>query len=216
MKKMLVCFISTMMLLININPVDADYSAANTSTQSASITEPSLSISEISEVDQYVIVQNNRYVLSVPEETTMDSRVLHTASSMLERANNYVYVNNLTIDDDSKKISSGSSTEIMRAYAAHQTDQFWWGVRHIFRTNAAAEAFASDLETCSTAMGSVSAAYGLLFATGAGLAVSLGASAVSAYCGMIANSVRSKKLQFAKIELDISWAFVYRVIEWHD
>ena len=73
MKKMLVCFISTMMLLININPVDADYSAANTSTQSASITEPSLSISEISEVDQYVIVQNNRYVLSVPEETTMDS-----------------------------------------------------------------------------------------------------------------------------------------------
>ena len=91
MKKMLVCFISTMMLLININPVDADYSAANTSTQSASITEPSLSISEISEVDQYVIVQNNRYVLSVPEETTMDSRVLHTASSMLERANNYVW-----------------------------------------------------------------------------------------------------------------------------
>lgn len=148
-------------------------------------------------IDQYVIVQNNSYVLTVPEETAIDSGVLHTAYSMLERANHFVSINNFTIDEVSKKIVSSSNPVIMRAYAA-------------------AEAFASDVETCSTAMGSVSAAYGLLFAAGAGLAVSLGASAVSAYCGMIASSVRSKKLQYPKIELDISWAFVYRGIEWND
>lgn len=205
-----------MILLFNVNPVDADNSASKTTNQSETITGFSLSISEISMIDQYVIVQNNSYVLTVPEETAIDSGVLHTAYSMLERANHFVSINSFTIDEVSKKIVSSSNPVIMRAYAAHQIDQFWWGVRHIFRTNAAAEAFASDLETCSTAMGSVSAAYGLLFAAGAGLAVSLGASAVSAYCGMIASSVRSKKLQYPKIELDISWAFVYRGIEWND
>ena len=83
MKKIILSAISIMILLFNVNPVDADNSASKTTNQSATITGSSLSISEISMIDQYVIVQNNSYVLTVPEETAIDSGVLHTAYSML-------------------------------------------------------------------------------------------------------------------------------------
>ncbi|MCR1946124.1 hypothetical protein [Enterococcus gallinarum] len=168
-------------------------------------------VTDLQEIDKYVEVENNQLVLNVPETVNIDQAVLSSVTSRLKDVNADVLNNNGHINTTTKEINYANNIS-SRALASHQKNTFWWGVRHIFRTNAAAKNFTYQLRNLAYANTGLTI-LGTVLGMGIGGAVPGG---VALYANKMANDVDYVKTLYPKIELNVTYALVYRVIEWRD
>lgn len=174
--------------------------------------EERLFISEnnIQDLDQFVTVENNQFILKIPEYVIIDDNLRQKTIERVAHVNQDINNNRGIIDVVDKRITYEGS-RVKRSWA-HQTDMFWWGGRHIFRTNNSANSYAHSLETRAIGVGMIGAGASLLgFPLGGAFGTVSGA-----YLRKIASDVRYQKTKYRKIELNVTWALVYRVIEWND
>lgn len=86
--------------LIYSNQVQAD-EMPPTNQQSVN---NNLSQTDINELDKYVSVENNTFVLNVPENSNISSEKVQMARQEIESVNNSIKNNNLLIDPETKEI----------------------------------------------------------------------------------------------------------------
>lgn len=86
--------------LIYSNQVQAD-EMPSTNQQSVN---NNLSQADINELDKYVSVENNTFVLNVPENSNISSEKVQMARQEIESVNNSIKNNNLLIDPETKEI----------------------------------------------------------------------------------------------------------------
>lgn len=96
--------------------------------------------------------------------------------------------------------------------AAHETRHYWWGARHIFRSNKAVNSYAHKLSDQSmkfsyaTVLGVVNAPTGAFAGLGAAYFAKISSDLT------YFNSTHSK----SKIYMDVNRALVYSIAVWHD
>lgn len=165
-----------------------------------------LTESQIKKVDPYVMVVNNRYQLRSDATSTFGSKELNEVQQMLNKANENVTNNHLTIDPVSKSTAQNINTRA--AWNQHYTyTNFWWGSRYYFTSNAAVDEMVSDLGNITFGF-DVAGTIGTLFTGGGAAAVATTASmyfsSMSAYLQLYNNSHRHNQ-----IYMDVNYAGDY-------
>lgn len=169
-----------------------------------------VSFNDIAKMDQMVDVANNQFILNINKTKNIDPVLISALTEQLNSVNTEIRNKNGLIG--SNKQVYYPTVGFRGGTWAHQIDSFWWGHRDIFRTDAAVNDFAHDLDTFAVYGLLVGAASSFLtFGTGV-----VGATITSAYCTKLASDLRYQKSKYAKIELDTTFAMIYRVIEWTD
>lgn len=190
-------------------PILAETSAKAASTQYITITEENLV-----DIDQYVLVENNQFILAIPKNVYITDELLSEIANRIDSVNNDINVNSGIINPVTKEIEyfTNSRYVVASAYAAHQVDHFWWGVRHIFRTNSAVNDFTHELDNYALGFTGIGVIAGVLSL--GGCEVLSGLTAI--YAQKIASDLRYEKSKYSKIEMNITWVLVYRIIQWTD
>lgn len=129
--------------------------------------------------DQYVKVENNKFVLEIPQNVHPDSQALANAQKSIDTANSNIASRNGSIDPNTKEITYSSnsnpsntlnSTSELAASSSYTTADFWWGTRYYFESNDAVYAMDHDLDTLSAGYATLGA-LGSLETAGAAAAV---------------------------------------------
>lgn len=163
----------------------------------------SLSNADIKQIDPYVKVSDNQYVLSSTISKVISSSKYKAAQQSVNLANQQVKQKNLIINTQTKVTIPDNL--IVRGYPAKEIRDYWWGRRTIFRSNAAIYKEIHDLETGATLM-EIGAVGWVPAAIGAGYTSKL-ASDLS-----YNQNIHSKD----KIYMDINHALFYTIDVWHD
>lgn len=81
----------------------------------------------LNELSQYVTVENNQYVMNLPNNADIPSNVINDANAMINYSNQQIKQNNLTIDPVSK-IASSSGIQT-RSWGKNKVEFHWNYVR---------------------------------------------------------------------------------------
>lgn len=174
----------------------------NPDTNSNEIDSKQLTSDQIHEVDQFITVKNNQFVML---NNNLNANTKETVIQNLNSINNEIKEKNYSINPETKEIEENS---VLTKSYGHEIRYYWWGNRHIFRTNAAIYGFINDLDTASVGSGLLA-----LFPD-----LTVGAGITTAYLQKLVSdlnynqSIHSKD----KIYLDINHALVYTIGVWHD
>ena len=191
-------------------PVDltAEEAPTNSPGDSSVLTIPA----EFAQVDKYVLVQNNQYVLSDEFTQNEDANTVKSIQQSLDMANQAVRSSDMLIDPNSK---IASSLIEVRSLPSKTTTLEWYGVRNIYRSNAAIYKDINNLHSASQNEGSLSTATGVAsFASLMFPAVSFGLgflSTVSAGRSWVLNNwyktlnAAQKAYPTKKIRWDVYW-----------
>ncbi|WP_434669467.1 hypothetical protein [Lacticaseibacillus rhamnosus] len=118
----------------------------------------------LSSLKKYVQVENNQYVLSIPSGVSLDQKSLNFIQKSIEEANNLVQQKDIKINPVSKTgtVVSQNAQSPMLAPASdleeHQVIYQWFGVTHLFRSNAALHQFTDTLNVSAAAEAGISSA----------------------------------------------------------
>lgn len=74
------------------------------SIESNNTSKNTLTDSEIDDLDDYVEVKNNQYVLNVPSSSNLSEQEIKVAKAVIEESNRNIQKNNLSIDPVTKKL----------------------------------------------------------------------------------------------------------------
>jgi hypothetical protein len=181
--------------------------------------ETKISNVDLQSLDQYVKVINNKYVLSIPSGATINSDVINAAQAAINGANLNVVSNdsiinpvtkeyNTNTNGDTKIANSLTMTALAKSLPAHETRDYWWGTRHIFRTQGAVDDFIYRLS-----LGGV--ATGLIALIPGGVAISGLTVAKITVVGLDLSHYKSKH-KSSKIYMDINLTFHTSFGVWHD
>ncbi len=114
---------STITLSTAVLPTASVYAAEKdalepTSNQSVSqeFIEPSTTKENLEILDPYVEVINNQYVLSIPKDVHINSSLLQQAQIMINKTNEVIQKENLTIDPVTKTATLYDSAPVFYAY----------------------------------------------------------------------------------------------------
>lgn len=98
----------------------------------------------ISKLDPYIFVQNNQFVLKLPENFAINSTQLAQIKQQIQTINQQVQKDNGKINVANKEITYPSSSKY--ANGGYTYNNFWWGTRYYFRSNAAVYKMDHDLD----------------------------------------------------------------------
>lgn len=194
-----------------IVPVKQSVSAAqnndaySSNEVASSLSQRASSSSEnIQDFDSAVSVQNNQFVLD-KSNPMLNSQSISHVDEALAQANAEVREHGYAIDPQTKEIKT--KTRFVRSYG-HEVRRYWWGSRHIFRTNNDIYAFIRNLQSMSIATG--------LAALVPGISAPMGIGA--AYLTKLASDLSYNQSihPHDKIYMDINNAFIYSIGVWHD
>ncbi len=83
------------------------------SIESNNTSKNTLTDSEIDDLDDYVEVKNNQYVLNVPSSSNLSEQEIKVAKAVIEESNRNIQKNNLSIDPVTKEASETSSQNVV-------------------------------------------------------------------------------------------------------
>lgn len=202
LKKVFVSFLSFLMIFTIFNNSFSQVNANELDTK--------VSFETVQQLDKYVFVENNQFKLVVPNDVKIDDQTVKTVNQQIGIVNKKIVLEKAIINLEDKSITFGNEIELRSGnLPAHEIDKFWWGVRHIFRTKTASNEFTRTLENAALGI-SVAGAISTVFGPGGTVVAGLGAT----YFKKMADDVKYMKSKHKKIELNVTWAGVYRVIEW--
>lgn len=177
-------------------------------------------------LDKYVIVKDNQYVLEIPQNENDNSTVVKEAERQLNIANKIVRQQNLLIDPQTKFADTVSPDNglpfiSLARRSANENRTYPWGIRSIFRSNAAVRTrvnIYNNVYIGAMAVGDVSGTASMSGFPWAGLVGVVGSSVVEDRCGTWANRLYSynKSHKRNKIYQDINWAAQDSEGVWHD
>ncbi|MFX3618167.1 MAG: hypothetical protein ACE3JK_11630 [Sporolactobacillus sp.] len=117
--------------------------------------ETKISNLDLQSLDQYVKVVNNKYVLSIPNDVSIRPDAIKIAQDAINKANlnvisNESVINPITkeyniISANNKNVNSLAVTVLAKSRPAHEVRNYWWGARHIFRTQGAVDDYVYQL-----------------------------------------------------------------------
>ncbi|EMF0060692.1 hypothetical protein PFZ79_002533 [Enterococcus hirae] len=115
----------------------------------------------ISKIDPYIFIQNNQFVLKLPDNFAINSTQLIQINQQIQKDNGKINVANkeTTYPSLSQYVNEG-----------YTSNDFWWGTRYYFRSNTAVYQMEHELDNYSIVSGIVGAIGGLASA-GIGSAV---------------------------------------------
>lgn len=135
------------------------------STNSSERSENKLTDSEINEIDKYIRVKNNQYVLNDSNNSELTEGEITVAKKVIEESNqdiknNHEVINPITktIDEKNNPININSRFTILARSSKNSRytwKKFWWGTRYYFRSNAAVYQMDHELDDYSLACGVV-------------------------------------------------------------
>ena len=165
---------------------------------------------DIRKIDNFIKVKHNQFVLDIPNNIKVDKKTIKFIQNHITEVNESILINHQKIDVITKKIII-KDHRITRSWE-HQLDYFWWGTRHIFRTDSAVNEYAHAIHNLVSSNAGIN-----LFASLLGIPVVPAITGISmVYFSKIANDLKYEKSKYNKIELDVTWVAVYRIIEWRD
>ncbi|WP_297816473.1 hypothetical protein [uncultured Lactobacillus sp.] len=137
-KYIIVGLASLSFAIIDTKPVQA----ATVSSSNQSVSSNALSQTDIHEIDQYVTVENNEFVLRVPENANIPLNKVRLAQQQIANVNSGIKKNRLIIDPETKEIVQYSpyTMFVQGAFSIRpglQAKWFWWGQRSYYSSNAA-------------------------------------------------------------------------------
>lgn len=220
--KRLICLVLTLTIIISTSSIVMAKSKDN------DIEDSQINSNIIDKLDNYIkLDKNNKFVVN--DQITIKkivSQNLNEANSLLNASNIKLNENDILkiiqvriklINDliDQEKVKVNFNKEIITdtkispyAYGysdwEHELRNYWWGSKHIYRSNRAAESHASSITKLSVGTG-----LGILVP---GFAVPAGIT--TAYLQLMANSIRTAKSLYNKSYMDVTLAFVYNTGEW--
>lgn len=100
-------------------------------------------MSELKSADTYVTVQNNQFAFNAPSDGSLSQSVVSEVQSIIKATNKKVSEYHGVINPSTKEITFRGDLAKRRS---HEVRGYWWGVRHIFRSNRAVENFAHNLD----------------------------------------------------------------------
>lgn len=111
---------------------DTSKSIKNNETTSTAYTVPS----QFKEIDKYVTVKDNQYVLRLPQNSNIDTQTKKNAQNQLNIANGVVKNQNLVIDPQTKfadpiSLDTNSPFIVLAKRPANENRTYPWGVRSI-------------------------------------------------------------------------------------
>lgn len=178
-------------------------------------------------LDKYVTVKDNQYVLDLPQNENDNSSTIEEAKRQLNIANRIVRQQSLLIDPQTKfadTVSSGNGLSPFISLVkrpANENRTYPWGIRSIFRSNAAVSTrvnIYNNVYIGAMAVGDVSGTASMSGFPWAGLVGVVGSSIVEDRCGTWANRLSSynRSHRKSKIYQDINWAAQDSEGVWHD
>jgi len=168
--------------------------------------------SSLESLDQFVSVENNQFKLSVPNSYKASPTVVQEAQRVIDETNTQVQKDNGFIDPNTKEVSYGMSLNLRAAKRkAYEARHYWWGTRHIYRSNKAVENYCHTLENRAGTLQGLSI---LGIANPAGAL----ASATSWYFNNVTSNLRHENAIHPKNKLvmDVNYDLKYTIKVWHD
>ncbi|KAA1035412.1 hypothetical protein ERX35_011125 [Macrococcus equipercicus] len=206
-KKIALALVSTSLLFTSLN-----IASAQTNPQVAVPTKPqavdkTLQTSQIQSFDKYVKVVQNKYVLDPNIKTQTSQETVNQIQTQINAVNQKVSSNNLSIDSTSKTFVEPTISTF--SLPAHEQRGYWWGTRHIFRSNAAVENFNYGLLRTAGF-----ATLGYLFGPGGSAAAAVSQTYILSLTNDLNhyNNTHSRD----KIYMDVNFTFYYSFGVWHD
>ncbi|KRK46787.1 hypothetical protein FC96_GL000931 [Secundilactobacillus kimchicus JCM 15530] len=186
--------------------------ASTTAETSQSIATPE----QLETLDPYVSVENNQYVLQKSAQKVTSPQIFQAAQTQIQTTNRYISTNGLTINPDNLTINPDTMASVLRASRSrpsHETRSYWWGERHIFRSHAAIENFAYNLDKASK-----SAGLGVIFGGAtANIPFTVVSGLTAAYFGNMASDLRHMESlhRHSKIYMDVNYSLIYKIKVWN-
>lgn len=152
-----------------------------------------------SKFDPYIHVQNNRYVLELPNFISVNSNEVEQVKESIKYANNQIAINHGIINSDTKIATY--QTFSLRSGGSYTYSNFWWGTRYYFRSNNAVYQMDHDLDNYSIMSG----------------VTALWAPAIGALGAAYFQKVKSDLDYYNNthindyINMDVNWAGVYSI-----
>lgn len=173
---------------------DTSKSIKNNETTSTAYTVPS----QFKEIDKYVTVKDNQYVLRLPQNSNIDTQTKKNAQNQLNIANGVVKNQNLVIDPQTKfadpiSLDTNSPFIVLAKRPANENRTYPWGVRSIFRSNAAVRTrvnIYNNIYIGALAVRDVSGTAGMVGFPWASLIGTVSSAAVSDRCQTWANRLQ--------------------------
>lgn len=158
--------------------------AATTDLQTNSVAKAStiLTQEQIKQLDPYVSVKDNKYLLNLPNNTIFSQTEVEAAQQMIDEANISIK-NTHSIINPVTKIGEPQRLSVLASKYHYTYKNFYWGTRYYFRSNHAVYEMENELSNYSTTL-AIAGALG-------GLASSGVASAIGAIGSAYFNKVRS-------------------------
>lgn len=107
-----------------------------------------LSQSVINEIDGYISVKNNQFILSPVAKSNFNAQDISLVDKIIAGVNNEVIKDNNFIDPNTKEIIDRNG-QYFNSFAAYNknftTKRFWWGKRYYFTSNIAVKRGAAYL-----------------------------------------------------------------------
>lgn len=156
--------------------------------------------------DKYISINNNQFVFSPPTDIPLSQTKIQDLRHVVSEANVFVLSHHAFINPQTKEITFRG--ELGKRRKSHEIRVYLWGVRHIFRSNAAVRNFASEIRS-STSVFNYGAALGLAGSTPVALISALG----NAYFNGMASQLESfnNHHKKSKINLDIYESIAYHL-----
>lgn len=172
--------------------------------------------SEFKEIDKYVIVKNNQFVINIPNSAKISPKVIEDAQKQLDISNKLVKDNGLTINPLTK--SANITSLKTRKLPANENRLESWGFRSIFRSNAAVNTRVNiyyNIFYGALAVQDVSAQLGNVWAEFIAI---VGSSIVQNRSQTWADNLSSynRSHKKSRIYQDINWAAQDSEGVWHD
>ena len=120
--------------------VFADTTKGNLITQSNNQITQEL----ISKIDPYIFIQNNQFILKLPENFAINSTQLAQINQQIQTINQQIQKDNGKVNVANKEITYPSLSQYING--GYTYSNFWWGTRYYFRSNAAVYQMDHDLD----------------------------------------------------------------------
>lgn len=200
MKKSIILsgLLTSIITLSSISPLLANAdSVSSSSTQTIQVTPAADTSSLQNALDNYVSVENNQYILTIPDDIQLNATQIEQAKADIQLANQQITLHNGVINLTNKSYFIPSRT----VRSGYTWGNFWWGTRYYFRSNAAVYQMDHDLDNFSIMSGITA-----LWAPAIGVSGAAYFQKVKSDLDYF-NNTHSQNY----INMDVSWAGVYSI-----
>lgn len=155
-------------------------------------------------LDEYVVVENNQYKFELPSNVVVNDDQVKQVNDSIAIANKQIQKENAILDPTTKTYTTWSYRS-----GGYTSDNFWWGTRYYFRSNAAVAKMTHDLNNYSIVVGLTGAIGGL---ASAGIGSVVGAIG-AAYFQKMSNDLNYYNNTHIndRINMDVYFTGIYKI-----